>query len=183
MPEARNEPAAPAHEEAGVILIGYDVSPDAKAAIERVGELLRGESATGLTVWRPMEHILVPSPTGPVMMAGKATLEETDSALRKEAERRATEGAELAGRAGFDARPLVCKQETTTSDAILSTAEQVGAIAIVLGCRGLTRLKSLLLGSVSHAVTQHADRMVIVVPSPAVAAGRARSRQHNHRRG
>jgi hypothetical protein len=30
----------------------------------------------------------------------------------------------------------------------------------------------MLLGSVSHAVLQHADRAVIVVPSPAVAEER-----------
>jgi nucleotide-binding universal stress UspA family protein len=46
-----------------------------------------------------------------------------------------------------------------------------------MGCRGLTALKSLLLGSVSHAVIQHADRTVIVVPSPAVAASRADARR------
>ena len=48
------------------------------------------------------------------------------------------------------------------------------ATAIVMGSRGLTGIKSLLLGSVSHAVLQRADRTVIVVPSPAVASSRKR---------
>ncbi|MDQ2898064.1 MAG: universal stress protein [Actinomycetota bacterium] len=47
-----------------------------------------------------------------------------------------------------------------------------------MGSRGLTGLKSPLLGSVSQAVIQHADRPVIVVPSPDVADSRARGR-HN----
>jgi nucleotide-binding universal stress UspA family protein len=42
-----------------------------------------------------------------------------------------------------------------------------------MGTRGLTGIKSVLLGSVSHAVLQHADRPVIVVPSPDVANKRA----------
>jgi hypothetical protein len=52
----------------------------------------------------------------------------------------------------------------------------VDAEAIVLGRRGLTGVKSLLLGSVSHAVLQHADRPVVVVPSPAVTEARAQRR-------
>jgi nucleotide-binding universal stress UspA family protein len=57
---------------------------------------------------------------------------------------------------------------------ILDEARELGATAIVVGSRGLTGVKSLLLGSVSHALIQHADRTVIVVPSPDVAAARAK---------
>jgi nucleotide-binding universal stress UspA family protein len=62
---------------------------------------------------------------------------------------------------------------TSTPPTILDEADEIGARAIVLGTRGLTGVKSLLLGSVSHAVLQHADRPVIVIPSPAVAQQRA----------
>jgi nucleotide-binding universal stress UspA family protein len=56
--------------------------------------------------------------------------------------------------------------------AILAVANDLDADTIVLGTRGLTGLRSILLGSVSHAVLQHADRSVIVVPSPAIAQER-----------
>ena len=48
-------------------------------------------------------------------------------------------------------------------------------IHFLMGSRGLTGVKSLLLGSVSHEVIQHADRAVVVVPSPDVAESRARA--------
>lgn len=50
---------------------------------------------------------------------------------------------------------------------------------IVLGTRGLTGIKSALLGSVSHAVLQRTDRPVMVVPSPEVARDRAQRRRVN----
>jgi nucleotide-binding universal stress UspA family protein len=82
----------------------------------------------------------------------------------------------LARDAGLDAAPSCRARETTMANAILDEVDQVGAIAIVMGSRGLSGLKSLFPGSVSHAVVQHADRPVIVVPSPEVAASRVRAR-------
>lgn len=72
---------------------------------------------------------------------------------------------------------MTCVRHTTVDEAILDAAENVSAEAIVVGSRGLTGVKSLLLGSVSHAVLQHADLTVIVVPSGEVAARRKRSRR------
>ena len=153
-----------------MILICYDGSQDARAAIERSGELLDGQPATVLTVWEPFIHALTHSAGGLGPIAGLADLEEIDNAIGRQAEQRAAEGAELARQAGLQSRPRICTQETTIADAILSEAQTVGAEAIVMGSRGLTGLKSLLLGSVSHAVIQHADRTVILVPSVAYLA-------------
>ena len=108
---------------------------------------------------------------------------EVDAASRANAEQSAQEGAALARRAGFDATPRWLEQDTTTANAILAEADALEARAIVMGSRGLTGLKSLLLGSVSHAVIQHADCTVVLVPSPEVAAARSRDRHAIHQTG
>ncbi len=159
-----------------MILICYDGSPDSQSAIEHAGELLSGQPATVLTVWEPFIEVVTRNTYGFGIFPGSINVEEIDAASRQGAEARAQEGAELAGKAGLKAQPRTRSQLTTVANTILSEAEAVSATAIVMGSRGRTGVKSVLLGSVSHGVIQHADRTVVVVPSPEVSAARDRSR-------
>jgi nucleotide-binding universal stress UspA family protein len=163
-----------------MILICYDGSVDSQAAIEAAGELLSSEPATVLTVWEPFVEVLARTPSGFGLAGGIVDVEQVDAASRRSAEERAQEGVELAKKAGFNAQPRTCAQEATVASAILSSAGELGASAIVMGSRGLTGVRSMLLGSVSHAVIQHADVAVFVVPSPAVAKSRRREREQMH---
>jgi nucleotide-binding universal stress UspA family protein len=163
-----------------MILICYDGSDDAKAAIDEASKLFSGQKATLLTVWQPFSEILASTTLGWGIAPGVMDTQTADDASRAAAQRLAEEGAELARQAGFDAQPRESTQLDTIANAILDGAEDVGATAIVMGSRGLTGLKSMLLGSVSHAVLQRADRTVIVVPSPAVAS--SRKRRHDRSR-
>ena len=153
-----------------MILLCYDGSEDARAAIEHAGELLGGQPATVLTVWEPFMEVLARSSFGVGATVGMVNIDEIDAANRKGAESRAEEGAELARHAGLNAQPHTRTQVTSVAAAILDEASELEAAAIVVGSRGLTGVKSLLLGSVSHAVIQHADRTVIVVPSEGSSA-------------
>lgn len=159
-----------------MILICYDGSPDSKSAIERGGELLRGQPATVLTVWQPFFEVVSRAYAGWGTTPGMQDHVAIDKAILEHAEELAEEGARLAHEAGLDAQPRTRPQETTAAEAILTEADAIGATAILIGSRGLSALKSVFLGSVSNGVLQRADRPVIVVPSAEVAAARERER-------
>jgi nucleotide-binding universal stress UspA family protein len=160
-----------------MILICYDGSADAQAAIDHAGELITGGPAAVLCVWEPFLDMLARNSFGISMFAPEATdVDAIDAGNEREARRRAEEGVEYAARAGFEAQAVTRARDGSMASAILAEAEEVGAQAIVMGTRGLTGVKHLVLGSVSQAVLREADRPVIVVPSAEVGAARTERR-------
>ena len=157
-----------------MILIAFDGSQDSRAAVEHAAELFSDQPVAILTVWQPFVEVVARTTVGFGLVPSVPDADEMDQASRKAAERTAREGVELAQKLGLSAEAHTRAESTTTGRAILAEADTVDASAIVMGSRGLTGVKSLLLGSVSHEVIQHADRTVAVVPSPEVADSRAR---------
>lgn len=160
-----------------MIPLCYGGSEDARTAIAHAGDLFDGTLATVLTVWEPFSEVLARTYYGFGM--AMVDVEEIDAASRDGARSRAAEGAELARAAGLDAQPRTCAREGMIARAILMTADDLDASAIVVGSRGLGSLRSLLLGSGSHELLQHPDGTVIVVPSATVAAARTRRLEHD----
>lgn len=158
-----------------MIFIACDGSIDAQAAIDRAGELFTGQPATVVTVWE--QFIDVVARTGAGAPIGEVDYERLDQSSEEQALRRAEEGAERAVRAGLEPQSRAVLRENSIAATILAQADEAGARVIVVGTRGLTGLKSLLLGSVSHGILQRADRPVLVVPSPATASERAAERR------
>ena len=153
--------------ETAPILLCYDRSEGATHAIEAAGALLQGRKAVVLHVWSPVAVIAA-------AYGGMATTlpSYNDADLEKAAEQLSEEGAQKARAAGFDAQAeIVQVGYNGTARTILDAADQHDAGLVVLGARGLSSFKSLLLGSVSHGVAQHAHRPVLIVPravAPAV---------------
>jgi nucleotide-binding universal stress UspA family protein len=137
------------------ILIAYDGSEYAKAAIEQAGEQLRdGRRAIVLTVWQPL------SPNGFVGTPGVAPvgLEED---VEREAHRVAEEGAALARGAGFEAKPLVARGDPTW-ERIVESADEHDASIVVMGSHGRTGISRMLLGSVAGTAASHTPRPVLI---------------------
>jgi nucleotide-binding universal stress UspA family protein len=156
-----------------MILLCYDGSDDARAAIEVAATLFPGQPAMVITVWEPVLDVM--ARTGGGLGAAMIDPTDIDAASETAAGERAAEGAEHAREAGFDAQSCATVRRATTAATILDEARDRQAAVIVVGTRGLTGIKSLMLGSVSHAVVQHADRAVVVIPSPEVAEHRRAS--------
>jgi nucleotide-binding universal stress UspA family protein len=156
-----------------MILASYDGSADAQAAIDHAAQLMPGAQVTVLTVWERFQ-MTVARTGGMGMGMGTSYPDggDIDAVSEAAASARAAEGADRATAAGLVAEPRTAVRDDGIAGAILAVADELDADAIVLGTRGLTGLRSMLLGSVSHAVLQRADRSVIVVPSPAVAEER-----------
>ena len=55
-------------------------------------------------------------------------------------------------------------------ETIVDLANRHDAATIVMGSRGVTGLRAMLLGSVSSAVVHHADRPTLIVRNPTASA-------------
>lgn len=143
------------------ILIAYDGSDFAKAAVREAGALLSpGDSALILTVYEPFERIPFFGVAG--VPIESETMEELLASARGAAEKVAEEGCELAGANGFEAEPIVV-EGAPVWDQIVEVADQRQVDLIVIGSRGLSGLKHVALGSVAAAVAQHSRRSVLIV--------------------
>jgi nucleotide-binding universal stress UspA family protein len=146
------------------ILLAYDGSDHAKEAIRRAAALMLGRRAVVLSVWQSLGALLLYGDTGTMPVALADARQELDEEDRRNGERIAAEGAELARAAGLDAAPEAVEGPARVWPKLIEAAQRHGAAPIVVGARGLSGVKSALLGSVSQGVLHHAHVPVLVVP-------------------
>lgn len=148
----------------GPLLLCYDGSEDAKHAVRRAGILFAGSSALVLTVWQPAVGLGSFAWSGEA--AGMVNFAELDLAVAEDGGRIADEGARAAQQAGLKAEASAVEATGPVWEAIIEIAERHDAAMIVIGSRGLTGVRAMLLGSVSNAVLHHTERPVLVVRAP-----------------
>ena len=145
----------------GPLLLCYDGSDDATHAIERAGTLFAGRQALVVTVWRLPGRLAWSGET-----KGVNTFIEAARAAAELGGRIADEGVRIAEKAGLHAESTTVEAPGPVWTTILEIADRHDTATIVMGSRGLTGFRSLLLGSVSSAVIHHAARPTLVIPRP-----------------
>lgn len=145
------------------ILIAYDGSDDAKAAIAFAGSVLKAQPTVVLTVW---ERGAMSAMRGSVGLMPTVDTPEEDQAIGEAMEELAEQGAQLARDAGLDARSRCELDSLSVWSTIVDVADELDVAVIVTGTRGLGKVSSLLLGSTSDRVLHHAKRPVLTVPAP-----------------
>jgi nucleotide-binding universal stress UspA family protein len=151
-----------------LIVFAYDGSPAAAHAMRVAAGMLGPAHAVVATVWEEGMAVstVVPS-TEFGMSPGPLDVEtamEVDEAVHAHAERVAAEGAQLAQSLGMDAEAVAVADEVNVAETLVHLATERGAEVLVVGSRGLSGLRSRLLGDTSHAVLRHAHLPVLVVP-------------------
>jgi nucleotide-binding universal stress UspA family protein len=147
------------------LLVCYDGSDDAKQAIESAARLFPGCAALVLHVWEPLKEVASVPPVPGLHGVLEAGLAEMDEAGEELSRQTAAEGADRARAAGLEAEPLPVRAPGRAWRNILRLAGEHDVGAIVIGQRGVGRAERVLLGSVSSAVVNRADRPVLVVPA------------------
>lgn len=142
------------------VLICYDGTNDAARAVDAAAALLPGQRAVVLTVAPAMT--VAESIAATLSPVPGTVFEDLNSAG---ALRLAEAGAGRARRAGLDAEARGTIAPTAWQG-IVDIADEVDATLIVIGSRGLGGFREIAGGSVSHDVTTHARRPVLIVPPP-----------------
>ncbi|MER7547828.1 universal stress protein [Actinomadura sp.] len=148
------------------VLIAFDGSDDARAAVDYAARRLKPEPAVVMTVWEPL---LTQLGWAPLAAAVPVAAEAPDEGFEeeKQAEELARKGADMARAAGLtDVTTRAERGGGPVWAAIVDVADELDASLIVTGSRGLAGARSVILGSVSTRVLHHAHRPVLVVPPP-----------------
>jgi nucleotide-binding universal stress UspA family protein len=152
------------------VLVAFDSSDPARAAVTTAAELFRDRRLVVVSVWEPgLAVAMAPlrDTTGIGYVAPTAEeMAAIDRAQRDHAVDAADEGVRIAEELGATAQALPLGDETRIADTLAAAAERCDAGVVVVGSRGLGGVKARLFGSTTRELLRHCSRPVLVVRAP-----------------
>ena len=154
----------------GAIMLGWDESDGARAALAFAAAHLRGRKLIVAHGWRsPIRHTL----RGSALLDSPMTLlhdyaEGLDDVFKEVAENVAERGAETARELGLHAQARAPEARGGDWHALLQGARDTGAVAVLVGSRGRGAVTATVLGSVASGLVHAAALPVLVIPEPEV---------------
>lgn len=149
------------------VVVAFDGSPAARAALGTAVELFAGRPLLVVSVWEPglaRTPLFLPDAAG--LTYPLPSPEEVATVDRVEHERAgqlAQTGAAIARGLGAEAAALAVPDGGNVGETVAAIAEQHDAAAVVVGSRGYGAMRSTVLGSTSRALLHEAHRPVLVV--------------------
>ncbi len=144
------------------VLFCYDGSEGSRAALSVAVELvMHPADAVVLVVWTPVSLQLA---RGRSLLAAVPNEGEMDKEESAAEQRLAGEGAEGAKRRAYDASARIARANESVAKTLREVAREVDACLIVCGQRGRGAIASAVFGSVSHQLSAHAERPVLIAP-------------------
>ncbi|GIF76739.1 universal stress protein [Asanoa siamensis] len=151
------------------VLVGFDDSPAAGAAIQAAARLFPRAHATVAHLWSPP---FASATLRQRLWSNTRRVDDLVEAVEREGEREAAwiadRGVTLARAAGWDAEPRVVRGYGGEGLVLSELAERLEPDVVVVGSRGLGGTRAVL-GSVSDLVAHYSPRPVLVVGHPAAA--------------
>lgn len=135
------------------IVIGFDGSENSKAAISFIKKI---DDAKGAEL-----HLVMVIDFTSLYSYGVDIPESVYTNIRSHSEEQLTAISNDLRSEGFNVKPVIL--EGSPADAIMEYATKIGAELIVVGSRGLSTFKSILLGSVSAKLVHESKIPVLVV--------------------
>lgn len=153
--------------EAQPVIVAFDGSAEAQEAVRTAARLFPGRLVLVVTAWEPGLVAAMTSSPDPSGLAyvppDPRAMAAADEAQQEHAAASAEAGARLARELGADAQELALQGGANIAATIASVAQERDAAAIVIGSRGLGRVKSTLLGSTSQHLLRETARPVVIV--------------------
>ena len=141
------------------ILVAFDGSPDAVKAAKRAGALASEFEASLLIVHAYSLPAVGYGGPGPMPLVDFKAIEES---ARTKAKEILEKGRAICDQEGVQAKAELI-ETTSIVQGIVELAAKENVDLIVMGTRGMTGFKKMLVGSVSDGVVSHAHCSVLVV--------------------